>query len=179
MYKNNKAAAVRTVALCLIAAIGGLLIYYLIPSGKIPAGVVIDSIVVYKSKHRLEAWSQGRRIVTYTVAIGKHPVGAKEYEGDLKTPEGVYAINDRNPNSGYHRNLGISYPNADDIARARRLGKPTGGDIKIHGLENGKGYIGKLHRWQDWTNGCIALTDEEVDQLYEHTALGATITILK
>ncbi|PSK95000.1 L,D-transpeptidase family protein [Taibaiella chishuiensis] len=170
---------VRSIALALIAAIGALLIYYVIPSAKIPDGVLVDRIVVYKAAHKLEAYAQGRLVVTYRVAIGKQPVGAKQYEGDQKTPEGIYTINDRNPNSGYHRNLGISYPNADDMARARQLGKPAGGDIKIHSLKNGQGYIGKFHRWKDWTNGCIALTDAEMDQLYEHTTLGATIEIRK
>lgn len=179
MNKNKSAKLVRAIALSIIAAVGGLLIYYLIPAAKIPSGVLIDRIVVYKSKHKLEAYSGGKLIVTYQVAIGKQPVGPKEYEGDQKTPEGVYTINDRNPNSGYHRNLGISYPNAEDIARARQTGKPTGGDVKIHSLKNGQGYIGKFHRWKDWTNGCIAVTDDEMDQLYEHTTLGATIEILK
>lgn len=177
--KPRNARLVRTVALLIILAVAGLLIYYVIPSAKIPDGVIIDRIVVRKSEHKLEAYSGGKLIVVYAVAIGKNPVGPKEYEGDQRTPEGKYTINDRNPNSGYHRNLGISYPNAADRARARELGKPAGGDVKIHSLKNGQGYIGKFHRWKDWTNGCIAVTDKEMDQLYEHTALGATIEILK
>ncbi len=177
--KPARSKLLRLIALSIIAAIGALLIYYVIPSGKIPDGVVIDRIVVYKAAHKLEAYAQGRLMVTYRIAIGKQPVGAKEYEGDQKTPEGIYTINDRNPNSGYHRNLGISYPNAADIARAQQLGKPTGGDIKIHSLKNGQGYIGKFHRWKDWTNGCIAVTDAEMDQLYDHTALGTIIEIRK
>ena len=177
--KSRNGKLVRSIALLIILAVAGLLIYYLIPSPEIPDGVIIDRIVVRKSEHRLEAYSGGKLIVVYTVAIGKNPVGAKAYEGDQRTPEGTYTINDRNPNSGYHRNLGISYPNADDRARAKELGKPTGGDVKIHSLKNGQGYIGKFHRWKDWTNGCIAVTDKEMDQLYDHTALGATIEILK
>ncbi|RYZ45183.1 MAG: hypothetical protein EOP49_25660 [Sphingobacteriales bacterium] len=154
-------------------------IYYFIPSDRIPAGVVIDRIVVHKSRHELLAFSKGKLIVRYKVSIGKQPLGGKAFEGDLKTPEGLYTINDRNPNSGYHKNLGISYPNAADRIRAKALGKPTGGDIKIHALENGKGYIGKLHRWKDWTNGCIALDNPEMDELYEHVPLGTSIEILK
>ena len=177
--KPAGAKLIRTIALLIILLIGGLLVYYVIPSAKIPDGVIIDRMVVHKSKHKLEAYSGGKLIVTYTIAIGKNPLGAKEYEGDQRTPEGIYTINDRNPNSGYHRNLGISYPNAQDIERAKRLGKATGGDVKIHSLKNGQGYIGKFHRWKDWTNGCIAVTDAEMDQLYDHTTLGATIEILK
>lgn len=177
--KTAGAKIIRTIALLIILMIGGLLIYYAIPSAKIPDGVIIDRMVVHKSAHKLEAYSGGKLIVTYKIAIGKNPLGPKEYEGDQRTPEGVYTINDRNPNSGYHRNLGISYPNAQDMERAKRLGKPTGGDVKIHSLKNGQGYIGKFHRWKDWTNGCIAVTDNEMDELYNHTALGATIAILK
>jgi len=177
--KPRKAKPARAIALALISLIGILAIYYLIPADKIPPGVVIDRIVVYKSRHELQAFSKGKLIVHYKIALGKQPEGAKTYEGDLKTPEGLYTINDRNPNSGYHKNLGISYPNAEDIARAKALGKPTGGDIKIHALENGKGYIGKLHRWKDWTNGCIALDNPEMDELYEHVPLGTPIEILK
>ncbi len=177
--KRSKARTVRSIALLIILAIAGLLIYYLIPSDKIQDGVVIDRIVVYKAAHRLEAYSGDKLIVIYKIAIGKNPLGAKEYEGDQRTPEGRYTINDRNPNSGYHRNLGISYPNRQDIENARRSGKPPGGDVKIHSLKNGHGYIGKFHRLRDWTNGCIAVTDQEMDELYAHTALGATIEILK
>lgn len=166
---------ITTISLILLSC--SLLIYYFYPIQKIPAGISIDKIIVYKSKHTLEAYSNNQLIVTYKIAIAKNPVGAKEYQGDLKTPEGAYTINDKNPNSGYHKNLGISYPNAQDIARAKQLGKPTGGDIKIHGLKNGQGYIGKFLRWKDWSNGCIALTDEEVDELYDHTLIGAIIEI--
>ncbi len=172
----------RRVLLCLapfVALVAIVICYYFLPVTKIPAGVVVDHIVVHKSQHRLQAFSEGRLVATYTIAIGKHAAGAKEFEGDLKTPEGIYTINSRNPYSGYHKNLGISYPNEQDRLRARQLGKPTGGDIKIHGLKNGRGYIGKLHRWRDWTNGCIALDNAEVDELYEHVKMDAVIEIKK
>ena len=167
----------RLVALLLILALCLPGIWYFIPVGKIPDGVMIDRIVVYKAAHRLQAFSKGKLIVTYAIAIGKNPVGPKEFEGDLKTPEGLYTINDRNPNSGYHKNLGISYPNEQDRARAKVSGKPVGGDVKIHGLENGKGYIGRFHRLKDWTNGCIALDNAEIDELYSHVPLGTPIEI--
>lgn len=156
-----------------------LLIYYLVPSEQIPDGTVIDRIIVYKSQHKLQAFSAGRLVATYTVAIGKKPVGPKEYEGDKKTPEGIYRINARNAYSGYHKNLGISYPAAADRARAVQAGRSPGGDVKIHGLENGKGYIGKFHRWLDWTNGCIAVDNAEMDMLYEHVMQNAVIEIRK
>lgn len=157
----------------------GLVIYYFYPIDKIPSNIVIDKIIVHKAKHNLVAYSKGKIVVCYKVAIGKAPIGEKQYEGDLKTPEGEYIIDSKNPNSSYHKNLGISYPNLKDISIANKLGKPTGGDIKIHGLNNSQGYIGKFQRWKDWTNGCIALTNDEIDELYSHTPIGTKIEILK
>jgi len=122
-------------------------------------------------------YSNGELIKTYKISLGKQPVGAKEFEGDKKTPEGFYFINDKNPNSGYHKNLGISYPDNDDMEYARHLGKPAGGDIKIHGIRNKIGIIGKFHRWFDWTEGCVAVTNEEIDELYEAVKIGTNIEI--
>lgn len=155
----------------------GLLVYYFYPEQPLPKDSKIDAMIVYKSKHQLLAFSKGKLIKTYTISLGRNPVGAKEYEGDQKTPEGTYSIHDKNPNSGWHKNLGISYPNQNDMVKAKRLGKPAGGDIKIHGLKNGKGYIGKFHRWQDWTLGCIAVTNAEIDELYAAVSVGCTIEI--
>lgn len=151
--------------------------YYFYPEKKIPAGTTIDRLVVYKHRHRMEAYAGNTLVKVYTVAIGRVPVGHKQQEGDKRTPEGQYRINEKNPHSGYHKNLGISYPNIADRKTARAHGVPPGGEVKIHGLKNGRGYIGKFHRFRDWTNGCIALTDEEVDELYDHVILGATIVI--
>lgn len=151
--------------------------YYFYPEQKLVAGVKIDSLIVYKSERRMEAYSLDKLIKTYKISLGRNPVGDKQFEGDKKTPEGIYRINAKNPNSGYHKNLGISYPDANDIAEAKSLGKPTGGDVKIHGLRNGQGFIGKFQRWYDWTAGCIALTDEEVDELFTAVEIGARIEI--
>ena len=151
--------------------------YYFYPENKLPKQMQIDRLVVYKSKRQMQAFSNGDLVKTYQIALGKQPIGKKEFEGDKKTPEGHYIINDKNPNSGYHKNLGISYPNTVDIQNAKRLGKRTGGDIKIHGLRNKTGYISKLHRWLDWTLGCIAVTDDEVDELYNAVKVGTPIEI--
>ncbi len=148
------------------------------PKSQLPKGVSIDSLVVLKSARKMMAYAQGEHVRTYDIALGQQPIGHKEVEGDMKTPEGTYSINDRNPNSAYHKNLGISYPNEADIAHAESLGKSAGGDIKIHGLKNGMGYIGELHRQQDWTHGCIAVTNEEMDELYESVEVGATIVLM-
>jgi murein L,D-transpeptidase YafK len=154
-----------------------LSLYYFYPSSKLERDVVIDKILVLKAERKLLAYSEGRLLKSYTVALGKNPIGDKRYEGDNRTPEGIYKIYDKNPNSGWHKNLGISYPDATDRKQAKLLGRSPGGDIKIHGLKNGRGFIGKFHRWKDWTQGCIALTDEEVDELFEHVLVGTTIEI--
>lgn len=155
----------------------GLTVFYFYPEDNLPIGTQIDKLVVYKSKRQLLAYSNGQLVKTYKISLGRQPIGDKEFEGDKKTPEGLYFINDKNPNSGYHKNLGISYPNKDDIEHAKRLGMPTGGDIKIHGLRNKTGFIGKFHRWFDWTLGCIALTNEEIDELYKAVKIGTPIGI--
>jgi murein L,D-transpeptidase YafK len=162
------------IVLMLVVAVA---IYYYYPEKKLPAGSIINKIVVEKSKREMSVFGNDKLLKTYKISLGHCPAGNKEYEGDNKTPEGSYIINDKNPNSVCHKNLGISYPNEQDLAEAKKKGKPAGGQIKIHGLLNGKGYIGKFHRWKDWTNGCIGVTDEEIDELYQHTPIGTPIVI--
>lgn len=161
----------------LIISVVVLVVYYSYPESKLTSDIKIDSLVVYKSKRNLLAYSNGILIKSYKVSLGKNPIGDKQFEGDKKTPEGVYFINAKNPNSGYYKNLGISYPNRQDIEVSKKLGKPTGGDIKIHGLRNGLGFISKFQRWYDWTAGCIALTDQEVEELYNTVDIGTKIEI--
>jgi murein L,D-transpeptidase YafK len=139
----------------------------------------VDSLVVYKSKRKLLAYSGGEIILNCKISLGKNPIGAKHFQNDLKTPEGIYSIFAKNPKSGYHLNLGISYPNATDLAYAQQNEKPAGGDIKIHGMRNGWGFIGKLHLLLDWTNGCIAVTDKEMDLLYGIVPVGTPISIYR
>ena len=155
----------------------GVLTYYFFPEKELPSEIQIDYIVVYKSKRQMAGYSNGQVLKNYKISLGRKPVGAKEIEGDMKTPEGVYFINDKNPNSNYHKNLGISYPNTNDIEKAMRIGKPVGDNIKIHGLRNGIGFIGKFHRWFDWTLGCIAVTNKEIDELYNAVSVGTRIEI--
>lgn len=151
--------------------------YYFVPEDKLSANVKIDKLVVLKSKRIMHAY-QGKEIIkTFTISLGRNPIGHKQFEGDKRTPEGIYKIDSKNPDSGYHKNLGISYPDQDDIAFAKKNNQDPGGAVKIHGLKNGQGWIGKFHRFRDWTAGCIALTDEEVDELYDHVNVGAVIEI--
>ena len=167
----------KSALLILFITLLGLIVYYFYPEENLPADIQINRIVVYKSKRQLLAYSNDQLIKTYKISLGRNPIGNKEYEGDKKTPEGVYIIDDKNPNSSYHKNLGISYPNNKDIVHSKRLGKPTGGNVKIHGLRNHTGFISKLHRWYDWTLGCIALTNEEIDELYNAVEVGTRIEI--
>lgn len=146
-------------------------------SNRLRANLKVDSIVIHKSARKLIAFSKGKAVLRYRVALGLNPVGAKQVQGDYKTPEGLYRINGKNANSLYHKNLGISYPNNADRARAMKLGQSPGGDIKIHGLPNGSGYIGKRHLLADWTWGCIALTNEEIDELYKYVKIGVPVLI--
>ena len=139
--------------------------------------VNIDKMVIRKSERVLEIYSKGKLIKSYPISLGFNPVGKKHFQGDGKTPEGRYIINDRNPHSKYHKNLGISYPNRADRRFARRHHKSAGGDIKIHGLPNGYGSVGKAHLAHDWTAGCIAVTDEEIDELYRIIKIGTPIII--
>lgn len=163
--------------LSIIVCIVGLGVYCFYPEDRLPSEVKIDKIVVYKSKRKLEAYSGGALVKSYVISLGDQPIGHKEFEGDEKTPEGQYTINAKNPLSGYHKNLGISYPNQEDLGHARTLHKKAGGDIKIHGLRNDLGFIGKLHRFIDWTNGCMAVTDEEIDELYKAVEINTPIII--
>jgi murein L,D-transpeptidase YafK len=161
-----------------VLAIAFVTFYYFVPEPRMPNGTKIDRLVVTKSKRILEAYSDGKVIKRYEISLGGNPVGDKQFEGDKRTPEGNYIINDKNANSGYHKNLGISYPDANDVREAKKRNVSPGGQIKIHGLPNGYGFIGKFQRLTDWTAGCIALTDEEVDELYSNVKIGTPITIL-
>jgi murein L,D-transpeptidase YafK len=146
-------------------------------STRIPKGTVIDRIVVEKSARKLSVLKNGHLLKIYQVALGANPVGRKEQEGDMKTPEGSYTIDRRNPNSDYHLSLHISYPAAEDVKRAEARGVSAGFDIMIHGLPNGEGWMGDLHRQMDWTAGCIALTDDEIEELWRITPDGTPIEI--
>jgi murein L,D-transpeptidase YafK len=136
-----------------------------------------DSMVLDKSERRLTMFYRGKAVHTYSVALGKNPVGKKMRRGDGRTPEGLYYIEGRNPQSKYHLALRISYPNATDRTAAARRGVTTGGDIMIHGLPKAFATVGALHRQQDWTEGCVALTNEEIEEIWRAVPNGARILI--
>lgn len=136
-----------------------------------------DLIIVQKSKHSLQLIQNGNIIRTYRVALGGSPVGPKRQQGDQKTPEGEYVIDGRDAHSQFHLSLHISYPNAQDRERAKRAGVDPGGAILIHGLPRGQGWIGAAHRAYDWTLGCIAVTDSEIEEIWRLVPNGTRILI--
>ncbi len=136
-----------------------------------------DHVLVLKKERTLQLLSDGKVIRTYKVALGGDPVGPKTRQGDHKTPEGTYVLNSRNAHSQFHRSLHISYPNARDRAAARRAGVSPGGDVFVHGLPNGYGWVGSGHRARDWTDGCIAVTNEEIEEIWNAVTDGTPIEI--
>jgi L,D-peptidoglycan transpeptidase YkuD (ErfK/YbiS/YcfS/YnhG family) len=137
----------------------------------------LDKIVIEKNARRLLLISKGDVIKTYKIALGGNPIGPKEREGDNKTPEGAYVIDARNQDSHYHRSLHISYPSERDKMRARELGVSPGGNIMIHGIKKGFSWVGDAHTKVDWTKGCIAVTDEEIEEIDSLAPNGTVVEI--
>jgi murein L,D-transpeptidase YafK len=143
----------------------------------LPRDVIADRILVEKAARRLTLLRDGTPLKTYRVALGGEPIGPKEQEGDLRTPEGIYRIDLHKEDSDYHRALHVSYPEQRDIERAGAAGVPPGSDIMVHGLPNGRGWIGAFHRRNDWTAGCIAVTDLEIEEIWRAVPDGTPIEI--
>jgi murein L,D-transpeptidase YafK len=135
-------------------------------------GPEVTSIQVHKTDRKMYLLHKDRVLKTYNVSLGRNPVGHKEFEGDGKTPEGTYRINRRNPNSAFHLSLGISYPNQADREFAAAAGRPPGGDIFIHGWSR------RPVNRRDWTEGCIAVSDKEIEMIYAMVKDGTPIHIL-
>lgn len=140
---------------------------------------VADSILVEKQNRRLYVIKDGKRVREYKVSLGWNPVGPKKYEGDGRTPEGQYVLDWRNPNSQFYKSIHISYPSPADEAYAESLGRDPGGMIMIHGSPNdSQQYVSNRFRSREnWTDGCIALTNAEMDELWRLVRDGTPITI--
>jgi murein L,D-transpeptidase YafK len=137
----------------------------------------VDRIVIEKSKRTLTLMSGSKALKTYKVALGGQPIGAKDRQGDHKTPEGIYAVDAKKANSQFYKALHISYPNQTDREHARKLGVSPGGDVEIHGLGAKWGWIGAKHRLTDWTDGCVDITNEEIDEIYSQIKVGTPVEI--
>lgn len=150
----------------------------IIPMGGAAAAArKADRIVVAKGERRLFVLSDGEVLRSYRVALGWQPVGTKIYQGDGRTPEGSYRISAFNAQSRFYRSLRISYPNEHDLAVARVLGQSVGGDIMVHGLAPERSVYGAGHWRFNWTNGCIAVTNREIDEIWQRVEIGTPIDI--
>ena len=150
--------------------------WLLAPDPPLPPGAVADAVVVDKTARRLTLYHAGRPLKSYRVALGRGG-GTKRRQGDLCTPEGTYRIAGRQPLSAYHRALRLSYPNPQDLREARQAGVDPGEDIVIHGLPPRWAWVGRLHTLLDWTRGCIALTNRELDELWRAVPVGTPVRI--
>lgn len=137
----------------------------------------IDYILVEKTKRLIKFYNKNEPVRVYSIALGFDPIGTKLQEGDGRTPEGKYFINGKNPKSQFHLSLRISYPSPQDIEEAAKRGAPPGGDIMVHGLGKFFGWLGSKHTFKDWTLGCIAITNDEIDEIYPYIKIGTPIEI--
>lgn len=159
-------------------AAGGVLLWAGRPDAPpLPPDARADRVVVDKGDRTLTLLRDGVPLKTYPVALGGAPAGHKRQEGDERTPEGRYVLDYRNPGSSAHLSLHVSYPDSGDVARARAAGVPPGGMIMVHGITNGLGWVGRLHRLADWTDGCIAVTNGEMDEIWRAVPDGTPIDI--
>ncbi|HLW27533.1 MAG TPA: L,D-transpeptidase family protein [Kiloniellales bacterium] len=149
-----------------------------LPAAREVQGPRADYILVNKSERYLKLFSDGEEIAHFPIQLGKQPIGHKLYEGDNRTPEGVYYIDWRNPESHYFRSLRISYPNSEDRAQAEAAGLDPGGMIMIHGMPNNVDYRLEVQDQKDWTNGCIALSDGDMLAVWDMVDVGTAIEIL-
>ncbi len=136
-----------------------------------------DKVVVFKSKRIMFLLREGEIIKAYKIALGKDPIGHKVRMGDNKTPEGNYVLSSRKISDKYHLTIFISYPNGSDLQNARELGVSPGGSIAIHGLPKDMEHLDKLHRKTDWTHGCIAVTNKEIEEIWSLVEDGTPIEI--
>jgi lipoprotein-anchoring transpeptidase ErfK/SrfK len=150
-----------------------------LPTSRLRLGApsAADSIVVFKRERTLTLYYRGVPVKSYFVALGSRPVGDKERAGDQRTPEGLFHINAHNPASKFHLALRISYPDDAHRARAAALGADPGGDIMIHGLPKEYSEAGKDHVANDWTNGCVALSNQEIEEIWRAVPDGTPVQI--
>lgn len=149
------------------------------PSNDRKDRAVIDKVFVDKSVRTLQLISDGKVIKSYRIALGGNPTGHKQQQGDKRTPIGSYTLDYKNEKSKFYRSIHVSYPNAADKARAKDLGVSPGGDIMIHGQTNGRGHLASITQQRDWTEGCIAVTNHEMDEIMAMVELGVPIEIVE
>jgi murein L,D-transpeptidase YafK len=146
-------------------------------SVAIPAYADVDLVQVVKSKKKMYLLSDGEIVKEYDVAFGENPKGHKQQEGDKRTPEGEYTLDYKKEDSAFYRAMHISYPNNIDIANAEKKGVSPGGFIMVHGQRNGLDWFAPVTQRFNWTNGCIALTNSEMDEFMALVNVGTKIQI--
>ncbi|OJF92855.1 L,D-transpeptidase family protein [Pararhizobium antarcticum] len=149
----------------------------LLPDMAMASETLADRVMVYKERRLLQLWQKDRLLAEYPVVLGGDPVGHKRQEGDEKTPEGLYVLDWRNDRSAYYRSLHISYPGPQDVVSAKKAGIDPGGMIMIHGQRNYFGWLAYLTQSFDWTNGCIAVTNTQMDEIWDRVPDGTAIEI--
>lgn len=138
----------------------------------------VDRILVEKGKRQLGLYAGNKLIESYLIALGTQPIGKKQFEGDGRTPEGEYRIDARLPHSRYHLALHISYPNAEDLRFAQQQHRLPGGQVMIHGQRNGLGWASSLAQRMDWTKGCIALSNKDMDRVWQLVEVNTRVEIV-
>lgn len=167
----------RRVAITVVGMVVAAAVWAHWPHSALPVDARADRVVVRKAERALSLYHGSDLMRTYTVALGPEPVGPKERQGDGRTPEGDYVLDYRKPDSSFHRALHISYPSRSDLVAAQSVGADPGGLIMVHGLKNGLGFVGRLHTLFDWTDGCIGVTDTEIEEISRVVADGIPIRI--
>ena len=176
-YPNNTSQMKNKLFWLLVSIFAFGAIYYCYPETKLPINTKIDTIIIFKSKRELQIFFKKKLLKTYKIALGANSVGHKHFEGDEKTPEGSYSIYKLKTSIAY-KSLHINYPKIDDKNYAKNHFKKPGGNICIHGIKNGFGFLYKFHRFYDWTDGCIAVNNKEMDEIY-NSVNSKTIVIIK
>jgi len=138
-----------------------------------------DSVLVNKSEKKLYLIANGKPFKSYHVVFGANPMGHKQQEGDERTPEGKYLLDYKKEDSAFYKAIHISYPNQNDIENAKKLGVSPGGFIMIHGQRNGLGWLSFVSQFFNWTNGCIAVTNSEMEEIWQAVNAGTPIEIVQ
>ena len=164
--------------LAVLAAIIALFVYYYFPEGTIDSGRTVDKVVVLKKAHRMEVYSGTELLKSYSMSHVKKTESLDDFE-DRSVPAGKYFIFDKDARSKYHKSLGFSLEpvSSADSVDEKETKKKKKAAFRIHGMKRGYGFIGKFHRWTDWTKGGVALTDSEVDDLFNHVEIGTTVVV--
>jgi murein L,D-transpeptidase YafK len=147
------------------------------PSDQLPATVQVDRVIVYKDARRMQLLTGQKVLREYRISLGANPLGHKQREGDERTPEGIYTLDGRNSQSIAYLSMHVSYPDEGDRKAAFAAGRNPGGMIMVHGIRNGLGWTGRMHRFFDWTDGCIAITNAEMTEFWRVVATGTPIEI--